>query len=53
MVIVTIGHTDGEARKALPKQGPAARKPMEQFAHCDRFLRVGVGTWAARTTRRV
>ena len=37
VVIVTIGHTDGEARKALPKQGPAARKPMEQFAHCDTF----------------
>jgi Nitroreductase family len=27
VVIVTIGHTHREARKALPKQGPAARKP--------------------------
>jgi nitroreductase len=36
-VIVAIGHTDKEARKALPKQGAAARKPMEQFAHWDRF----------------
>lgn len=36
-VIVAIGHTDTEARKALPKQGPAARKPLEQFAHFDKF----------------
>jgi nitroreductase len=37
VVIVALGHTDREARKALPKQGAAARKPMEQFAHWDRF----------------
>jgi nitroreductase len=37
VVIVAIGHTDREARKALPKQGPAARKPMTEFAHWDRF----------------
>jgi nitroreductase len=36
-VIVAIGHTDKEARKGLPKQGAAARKPIEQFAHWDRF----------------
>jgi nitroreductase len=36
-VIVAIGHTDREARKTLPKQGPAARKPMTEFAHWDRF----------------
>jgi nitroreductase len=36
-VIVAIGHTDREARKGLPKQGAAARKPIEQFAHWDRF----------------
>jgi nitroreductase len=37
VVIVALGHTDKEARKALPKQGAAARKPMEQFAHWDKF----------------
>jgi nitroreductase len=37
VVIVAIGHTDREARKALPKQGAAARKPMTEFAHFDRF----------------
>jgi nitroreductase len=36
-VIVAIGHTDSDARKALPKQGAAARKPLEEFAHFDRF----------------
>jgi nitroreductase len=36
-VIVAIGHTDREARKALPKQGAAARKPMSEFAHFDKF----------------
>lgn len=35
--LVAIGHTDVEARKALPKKGPAARKPMTQFAHWERF----------------
>jgi nitroreductase len=37
VVIVAIGHIDREARKALPKQGPAARKPLEQFAHQGRW----------------
>lgn len=37
VVIVAIGHTDREARKALPKQGAAARKPLEEFAHYDRY----------------
>jgi nitroreductase len=36
-VLVAIGHTDKEARKALPKQGPAARKAMSEFAHFDKF----------------
>jgi nitroreductase len=35
--LVTIGHTDSEARKALPKQGAAARKPLAEFAHFDRY----------------
>jgi nitroreductase len=34
--LVTIGHTDVEARKALPKAAQA-RKPMEEFAHWDRY----------------
>jgi nitroreductase len=37
VVLVAIGHTDVEARKALPKQGAAARKPLTQFAHWDKF----------------
>jgi len=37
VVIVAIGHTDREARKALPKLGAAARKPMTEFAHWDKF----------------
>lgn len=37
VVIVAIGHTDREARKGLPKQGAAARKPMTEYAHRDRF----------------
>ena len=37
VVIVAIGHTDRQARKALPKQGAAARKPMTEYAHFDRF----------------
>jgi hypothetical protein len=40
VVIVAIGHTDREARKALPKQSAAAPKPIEQLAHWDRFLRL-------------
>ena len=34
--LVTIGHTDVEARRALPKAAQA-RKPMTEFAHCDRY----------------
>ena len=37
VVLVTIGHTDTEARKALPKKGPAARKPITEFAHYDKY----------------
>jgi nitroreductase len=35
--LVTIGHPDVDARKALPRQGAAARKPMTEFAHFDRY----------------
>jgi len=35
--LVSIGYTDAEARKALPKQGAAARKPVAEFAHYDRY----------------
>jgi nitroreductase len=35
-VVVAIGHTDVEARRALPKS-PQPRKPMTEFAHWDRF----------------
>jgi nitroreductase len=35
--IVTLGHTDVEARRALPKAGADARKPMEEFARWDRY----------------
>jgi len=34
--LVTIGHTDTAARRALPKAAQA-RKPMTEFAHFDRF----------------
>ena len=34
--LVTLGHTDVEARRALPK-APQARKPMSEFAHWDRY----------------
>jgi nitroreductase len=37
VAIVAVGHTDVEARRALPKQGAAARKPMSEFAHWDRW----------------
>src|SRR5579872_1337997 len=35
--LVAIGYTDTEARKALPRKGTAARKPMTEFAHFDRY----------------
>jgi nitroreductase len=34
--MVTIGHTDVEARKALPKAAQA-RKPMAEFAHWEKY----------------
>jgi len=34
--LVTIGHTDVKARKALPKAAQA-RKPMAEFAHWERY----------------
>ena len=34
--MVTIGHTDVEARRALPKAAQA-RKPMAEFAHWERY----------------
>ena len=36
MTIVAIGHTDREVRRARPVN-PQPRKPMDQFAHWDRF----------------
>jgi nitroreductase len=35
--VVTIGHTDVAARKALPKNPRGGRKPMEEFAHWERY----------------
>jgi nitroreductase len=34
--LVAIGHTDVEARRALPRAAQA-RKPLSEFAHWDRF----------------
>lgn len=34
--IVAVGHTDIEVRRRRPKN-PQPRKPMDQFAHWDRF----------------
>jgi nitroreductase len=34
--LVTIGHTDVEARRALPRAAQA-RKPMSEFAHWERY----------------
>ncbi len=34
--LVAIGHTDVEARRALPR-APQPRKPMAEFAHWDRY----------------
>jgi nitroreductase len=36
VVLVAVGHTDREARRALPKS-PQPRKPMSEYAHWDRF----------------
>jgi nitroreductase len=35
--LVAIGHTDVEARRALPKNAQGGRKPMSEFAHWDRY----------------
>jgi len=35
--VVTIGHTDEEARKARPRRPGPVRKPMESFVHRDRY----------------
>ena len=37
-VLVAVGHTDTAARRALPKS-PQPRKPMNEFAHWDHFLK--------------
>ncbi len=34
--LVAVGHTDVEARRALPRS-PQARKPLAEFAHWDRY----------------
>ena len=35
--LVAIGHTNVEARRAMPKQGAAARKPAAEYAHWNHF----------------
>ena len=35
--VVAIGHTDAAARKALPPNPNGGRKPLEQYAHWDRY----------------
>ena len=35
--VVPVGHIDLEARKALPKNPTGGRKPMQEFAHWDRY----------------
>lgn len=37
VTLVAIGHTDREARRAIPKKGPDARKPLAEFAHWSKF----------------
>jgi nitroreductase len=36
-VVLTVGHTDAAARRALPKNPRGGRKPMTEFAHWDRY----------------
>ena len=36
VTLVSVGHTDVEARRARPK-ATQARKPMDEFAHWDRY----------------
>lgn len=35
--LVAVGHIDTAARKALPKNPNAGRKPLTEFAHWDRY----------------
>ena len=35
--VVTIGHIDRAARRAMPKNPTGGRKPMAEFAHWDRY----------------
>ena len=35
--VVAIGYPDWEARRALPKNPQAGRKPLSDYAHWDRF----------------
>lgn len=35
--VVTIGHTDVEARKARPQSPTAGRKPLSDFGHWERY----------------
>ena len=35
--VVTIGHIDAAARKALPPNPRGGRKPIEEFAHWERY----------------
>jgi nitroreductase len=36
-VVVTVGHTDVEARRARPRGAAGGRKPMAEFVHWDRY----------------
>ena len=36
-VVLTIGHTDVAARRALPRSNRGGRKPMTEFAHWERY----------------
>jgi nitroreductase len=35
--VVTIGHIDQEARRALPPNPQGGRKPVDQYAHQERY----------------
>ena len=37
VAVVSLGHTDVEARKGLPKSAAPLRKPLNQYAHVDRW----------------
>ena len=37
VAVVPIGNVDREARTALPRNPNGGRKPLEQFAHAERF----------------